>query len=164
VAYCEEDDLLLGNIPIASYVSKAQYINDASDEIDSYIGFVYKTPVTFTSPDDPASRPARLLLKRINAHLASGRLIMALDAGGQDDRLHAYGYSLVKEAVASLLGIADGTIVLEGAEPVTERPDSTDPKGIVVHNIDAESNVEAFYDRVANPFFVPGLYGESFLR
>lgn len=164
MAYCEEGDLLLGDIPIASYVSKTGYVNDAADEIDSYIGFIYRTPVTFTDPDDPATRPARLLLKRINAHLASGRLIMALDAGGQDDRLHAYGYSLVKEAVASLMGIADGSIVLEGAAPVVEAPDSVEPKGIVINNLDEESNVEAFYNRVASPTYIPGFFGESFIR
>ncbi len=150
----------MGDIPIAGYVSAEKFIQDAADEIDSQIGFVYVTPVVLEDIDK--TRPARLLLKRINAHLATGRLIMALDAGGQDDRLHAYGYSLIKEATAALAGIAKGEIELPGATPLN--PSSGDEvKGIIINNLDPESNVEAFYNRVAAPGYSFGL-GESYLR
>lgn len=158
MAYCEEADLLLGNIPIADYVSKSKYISDAADEIDSMIGSRYVTPVNLA--DTAENRPARLLLKRINAHLASGRLIMALDAGGQDDRLHAYGYSLVQQALAALAALVDGTADL-GAAPVIPDPNANSVTvPVVISNIDPESQVEAFYARVAGPFPVFG-YGEA---
>jgi hypothetical protein len=164
VAYCEDTDLLLGNIPLPAYLSATKYITDAADEIDSKIGFVYTTPVVL-SESDLELRPTRLLLKRINAHLATGRLIMAMDAGGEKDRLHAYGYSLVQEAVSALQGIVDGQIILEGAIPIAS--DAPRVTAVIIKNVDPESQVEAFYDRVANPsyqYFGAGGLGEGFVR
>lgn len=165
MAYCADTDLMLGNIPLPNYISATKYVSDAADEIDSRIGFVYQTPVDLDQ-NDPTTRPARLLLKRINAHLATGRLILALDAGGEDDRLHAYGYSLVQESIEALASIAEGKISLEGALPVED--DSPRVSTVIVNNIDEESNVEAFYDRVASPTYGYGPFygglGESLVR
>jgi len=154
--YSEVEDLLTGNIPMPDYVNKDKYVQDAADEIDSKIGFVYVTPVDISETSD-VPRPARLLLKRINNFLASGRLIMAVAAGGEDDRLHAYGWSLVQDATAALNSIASGEIYLKGADPVNVGEDAI-ITSIIVDNLDPESNVEAFYNRVMNPtyFYSPG--------
>lgn len=165
MAYCEPTDLLLGDIPLPAYVSAQDAVNDAADEIDSRIGFVYETPIDMTDPG-PVPRPARLLLKRINAHLATGRLILKLAASGEDDRLHAYGWQLIKDAMTSLDMIANGEIVIVGATPINA-DDEARTTAIIVENLDDESQVEAFYDRIANPnyaFFGFGQIAETMRR
>lgn len=162
--YCAVGDLLTGNIPLATYTDPTKYVQDAADEIDSKIGFVYETPIDIVDPT-PVPRPARLLLKRLNTFLATGRLLMAADAGGENDRLHAYGYSLVQEATVALDQIASGQIIIEGAVPINTG-DDTQVTTIIVNNLDSESNVEAFYNRVANPAYLYGYgtFGESLVR
>jgi hypothetical protein len=156
--YSEVGDLLNGNIPLPDYVDKQKFVQDAADEIDSKIGFIYVTPIDISDSSD-VPRPARLLLKRINNFLATGRLLMAVDAGGEDDRLHAYGWSLVQEATVALSQIASGEIYLKGADPVNVGEDAI-ITSIIVNNLDVESNVEAFYDRVMNPAYFFG-YSEA---
>lgn len=150
--YSLSTDLLNGNIPIPTYLDKEKYVQDAADEIDSKIGHLYNTPIDI-SEGSPVPRWTRLLLKRINNHLATGRLLMAADAGGEDDRLHAYGWSLVQEATEALKRIAAGEIRLDGA---AGPPNQSAPaiSSIILLNTDPESNVEAFYDRVLNPNYV----------
>ena len=164
MAYSEITDLLTGNVPTPAYLSPQKYVDDAADEIDSKIGFVYETPIDVTdSSSNPVSRPVRLLLKRINNFLASGRLLLAVDAGAETDRVHSYGLYLIQEAQMSLDLISSGKIDLEGAEVLpAEQATVTAP---LIHNVDEESNVESFYDRIANPNFVyfplyvPGIPG-----
>lgn len=119
--YCETADLLLGNVPVPATAGK--YVQDAADEMDSRLGLLYVTPIVLDE-SDPRTRPAALLLKRINSWLASGRLIMALDAGGEDDQLHKYAERLVSEALLALKMIVEREIVLPGAEPVNPVEDS----------------------------------------
>lgn len=163
-AYCVDTDLLLGAIPTPAGVSKTQFVQDAADEIDSYIGQLYLTPVNLEDPE--LSRPVKLLLKRLNVHLATGRLILAVTSNDEDDRLHAYGRNLIREALELLKAIAAGTFLLEGV-PAAEHltPKATT---VLIHNEDAESSVEAFYNRVANPgYFYSGIgfaESESFVR
>lgn len=164
MAYCATTDLINGDIPLPPYVDKEKVVQDAADEIDSNIGFIYKTPVDVTE-NGPTPRPVRLLLKRINSHLATGRLIMALDSSGQDDRLHAYGYSLVQNALAALAEIAAGKIVLADVPAADENADKR-VTAVIVNNKDEESAVDAFYDRIANPAYFYGGFGlgESLVR
>jgi len=149
VAYSAVSDLLTGNIPVSGPVDPDKYVSDAADEIDSKIGHIYETPIDVTE-GGPLSRPARLLLKRISNWLASGRLLMAAAAGSQKMELNAYANKLVSDATFALDQIASGDIILEGAprRDGSEEPSSTGPQ---IHNLDPESNVEAFYNRIANP-------------
>jgi len=150
VAYCLTSDLLTGDIPTPAYLDKQKFVDDAADEIDSKIGFVYATPIDVTdNPGNPVVRPVRILLKRLNVNLATGRLILAADASGEDDKLHAYGWSLIREANTTLNAIARGDVDLEGATLLDQNFDS--PHAPLIHNEDAESNVEAFYNRISNP-------------
>jgi len=158
VAYSAVEDLLTGNIPTPGYLSPQKYVDDAADEIDSKIGFLYKTPVVVTEENpvgtpNPVARPVRLLLKRLNNFLASGRLLMAASAGGEDDRVHAYGWSLVQDATLALQQIAEGKILLEGVEPADGNTDGVPVTAPLIYNEDPESNVSAFYDRIVNPDF-----------
>lgn len=152
-AYSGTGDLLTGNIPTPSYLDPEKYVTDAADEIDSKIGFLYKTPVVFPQEGEDGyveSRPVRLLLKRINNFLATGRLLLATSAAGEDDQLHAYGASLVKDALSALDEIAQGKITLDIERVESSIGQATTP---LINNVDPESHVEAFYDRIANPHF-----------
>lgn len=143
--YSTVADLLLGDMPVAISVNKQKFVNDAADEVDTVIGTRYTTPIDMTEAG-PVQRPARLFVKRVTNHLATGRMILALAAGGEDVNLHAYGWSLVNGALAALESIANGSYDLPGATPITT-PGSDTPRvtAPTVTNVDAESGVEAFY-------------------
>lgn len=164
MAYSSSNDLLNGNIPLPGYLDKEKFVTDAADEIDSKIGHLYETPVD-VSETSTVPRWTRLLLKRINNHLASGRLLMAADAGGEDDRVHAYALFLIQEATAALDQIASGEIKLTGV-PGPGGQSSEAITSIILNNLDEESNVEAFYDRILNPnyFFGGSSESESLVR
>lgn len=150
MAYSADTDLLTGSIPTPDYLSPAKFVSDAADEIDSKLGFIYETPIVLEEAD-PATRPARLLLKRINNFLATGRLLMAVASPEEDDRVHAYASRLINEANLSLGMIAKGEIDLAEVGAVKlPAADGPEMRPLVKYG-DAESNVEAFYDRVANP-------------
>lgn len=148
MTYSEVSDLLTGQIPLPGTIDASKFVLDATDEVDSFVGFIYETPID-VSDTSPVIRPVRLLLKRLANQIASGRLIMAAAAGSEQNRTHAYGRQLVAEAMKVLKDIQDGEIILVGAPLVTgtEAP-STAP---MIANEDAESNVSAFYDRVLAP-------------
>lgn len=155
VSYCETTDLLVGDIPLPKGLRPQQYVDSAANEIDMNIGFIYETPVNIAE-DSPVVRPARLLLRETCVKLASGRLILAMSTVAQRTELHAYGKRLVDEALAVLARIAAGEIILTGATPVPSDESDTNFTGPQIHNVDSESNVEAFYDRIANPRYVFG--------
>ena len=145
MAYCEAGDLLLGNVPIP--VTAGKYVTDAADEMDSHLGLTYVTPVVLDE-NIPAQRSGFLLLKRINTWLASGRLLMALDAAGEDDQLHQYAEYLVSNALLALGKITDGSISLPGAEPIN--PEVNRVTGPMATWGDDTSPVEAFDDTFGN--------------
>lgn len=151
-AYCVVGDLLVGKVPLPAYIDPQKYVDDAADEIDTHICQLYLTRVDVTDPTT-TSRVAKLFLKRINAHLASGRLLLSVAAPEEQRQLHAYAASLVAESLEALEGVESGEYLLEGALPadgLTEVPQSMP----MISNLDEESQVEAFYDRIANPDFV----------
>lgn len=160
--YSEVTDLLVGDIPLPKGLKPQKYVDDATAEIDSIIGFVYQTPIDL-SEDSTVARPVRLLIKRLANNLASGRLILAMSTGGQRMELHAYGASLVSEATLVLQQIAAGDLLLPGVPPVDATPgDPSDQfTGPQIANVDPESNVESFYDRIANPYYCFAPYGTA---
>lgn len=154
MAYCLIGDLLTGDIPLPVVISAQQYINSAADEIDAALGQIYVTPIVL-DVTSPAVRPSVLVLKGVNAKLASGRIIMAADAGGQDTVLHAYGLSLIREAQATLVELRASAETLPGATPVTTITAGQNiGKGPLIVNQDPVSSVDAFYAFV-NPNLNP---------
>jgi phage gp36-like protein len=149
VPYSTIDDLLLGDLPLGSKIDPIRFVQDAADEIDSVLGFRYVTPIDVSDSAD-TKRYVKLLLKRINNHLASGRLILAADIGGEDSVLHAYGVSLIQEATAALCQIVNGTVSLEGAAENEVGGASTGP---TIINEDERSGVAAFYGFVSRPWW-----------
>lgn len=146
--YSAASDLLLGDIPLSAALDRTKFVVDAADEIDSYIGSRYVTPID-TSANTQVVRHSVLLLKRLNNFLATGRLILAIDAGGEDTALHAYGARLVNESLRALREIADGSVDIEGA--VLHDPSYVGDPGPAIVNYDKTSAVDAFYSRVMVP-------------
>lgn len=151
MAYCEVVDLMIGDLPTSAALDPQKYVNDAADEIDSKIGFVYTTPIPI-DVDATTPRPVVLLLKRLNSHLATGRMILAATIIAEDQQLNAYGRNLVMDCELTISQIAMGQLLLDGvlASGLSALPTAHVP---MILNKDTESAVDAFYDRVVNPSF-----------
>lgn len=152
--YSEVEDMLLGQTALPKGLDPQKYVDDAADEIDSAIGFTYVTPVDM-SDTSPVIRPVRLLLKRLNNHLATGRFITAISSNSQRTDLQPYGASLIREVLLVLQQIQNGDLTLTGAPLLPPPAGQTDlpQTGPLIANVDSESQVEAFYDRIANPYY-----------
>lgn len=144
MAYCVVGDLLTGDIPLPVVVSPQQYIASTAEEIDAALGHLYITPIVL-DVTNPAVRPSALTLKNVNAKLASGRIIMAADAGGQDTTLHAYGLSLVREALTTLTELRASADTLPGAVVIESAMATRVSRGPILINPDATSRVDDFY-------------------
>jgi hypothetical protein len=143
VAYAASDSALLGGIPASDTATMQKYFDDAADEMDATLGFLYETPITKTHEGGSLPRPVVLILARINRFLASGRYIMAVASAGEDGQVNAYGYSLVKEAQTALNSIAQGEVELDAVRLPNPGSSRRTPR---VANAEDESNVDAFYD------------------
>jgi len=146
--YCGLEDLLKGDLELPRYMGDgSQLVNMAAEDMDSHVGHIYVTPIEVAAT--PANRPTILMLKRINRCLASGRMLLDIAAAAENTDLHAYGRSLVKEAMDLLEKIAAGEIVLQGAERIEEvlDPDGEHFTGPKINNEDNYSLVQSFYDR-----------------
>lgn len=141
--YAEPDSALLGGIPVHNPDVLNSFFVDAAEEIDSSIGTVYEIPVTKAADGSALSPVTTLILKRINRYLASGRYILSVASAGEDDGLHAYGLSLVREAQASIAAIATGTLDFDAKRVATTTSDNRKTPAIL--NAEARSNVDAFY-------------------
>jgi phage gp36-like protein len=138
--YSTVDDLLLGDLQTSRTLDKEQFVNDAADEIDSTIGSRYKVPIA--TANGTVAAHSLLLLKRLNNHIATGRLILAVAAPNEQATLHAYGKDLLKNALEVLCKIRDGEVIIEGAEASDSL--STGVLGPVGINADAYSAVDTF--------------------
>lgn len=149
--YASQTDLMLGDILVAPSINLDAVITDASHEIDARVGEVYVVPLTGLSTHHQA------LIKLICARLATGRLILAVAAGGEDRALQAYGKSLVDMAYADIERIVCRHIVLSGVAESGPAMSSNLP-GII--NADAASAVTGFENFVmrgdATAWWEPG--------
>lgn len=153
--YSEVGDLLLGDIPVPSDAGK--WVQDATDEIDSKLGLRYVTPI-IVDETVPGNRTTTLLLKRINNWLASGRLVCSKAASTSQQEVHAYGTSLIVQAIAALDQLVSGDIVLPGAAFVDT--DDVGKSGPIISNVDSASLVESFYTFVTTPEILPDPFTE----
>jgi len=95
MAWAQESNMLLGDLE-TGHLDKTQYLEFAEDEINSFLGVMYVLPLPTLSAHNA------LTLKVTQARLASGRLILAMAQGGEDQELHAYGRHLVELAMNDL--------------------------------------------------------------
>lgn len=135
MAYSTVDDLIVGDMMISARVDKNKFVNDAAEEIDSKLGFLYVLPLA------PLALHESTLLKQINNKLASGRLILTLDIAGEETVLHAYGLRLITEAMNDLMLLANGTINLSSTMTTTSALRDNVPG---IYNHDEESAVDIF--------------------
>lgn len=148
VAYCGVTDLITGTeVPLPSDELPQKFINDAADEIDSKLGLRYVTPIVVV--DSPTNRVTILTLKRLNAWLASGRLLLSITSASEMVQLHAYGAEMIKQATAALDHLVSGDNPLPGASTINT--DDQGRSGPILSNLDAQSNVESFYTMVQAP-------------
>lgn len=160
MSYVQESDLLLGELTnvLPSTISVSKYIEMTAEEIDSKLGVIYVVPLDI----DALPNGQGNLLKSIHRKLASGRIILAATIGHDATTIHAYGMQLVKEGQMELMAIANGDVVLLGAErvggdgnPITDVLDASiaDPLARVPSstNRDDISGVEMFELNFMNP-------------
>jgi len=173
VTYSSKDDLLIGDLPCSTEL-KDKHVDDASNEIDSKLGFLYTVPFTASA----VSIPGWILIKRIANNLASGRLLLEVNQSREPGsmgyqngpvKVVSYGQSLIDEAEATLTMILKGDIDLH--PPVENNGDDGGLgflHGARVANTDSYSQVEAFYGWAAQrqPYqpgfgwpFLPGQFG-----
>ena len=147
MSYCETTDLLItADLPLPVGVNRQSYVDMASEEIDMMISRYYSTPVVFgTTEDQEKYKATLLLLKHINIKLATGRLILAVDASGENSQVHAYGQSLVAQALALIDAIVERDVILEGAAGNSNEPSEIATARAVVYQLDDTSGVEDFY-------------------
>jgi hypothetical protein len=88
------------------------------------------------------------MLKKINQLLVSGRLVMDMAAGSENDNLHAYGYSMWKEAWTLLQDIVSGKYQLDSMTGKLPTDISNENTAVSITNEDGYSLVEAFYSGV----------------
>lgn len=148
MAYAEKEDLRLGNIPLPAAPIAQRAVDQAAEEIDAALGFKYITPIIVPA-GVPTKQAVDSLLKQVNTFLASGRLILELTAGTEDNSLHSYAKYLVDQATKVLCQIKDGEIVLDGVSPAN--PDAIIASGPLHINQDSVSGVDRFYDDLSNP-------------
>lgn len=134
-------DLLLGDLTLSASLDKARFVQDATDEIDACIGFIYELPLSPTP-----SGHIQLTLKRCANLIASGRLVLAVGAGGEDGSLHAYGESLLREGRMILESIESGQIDLS----CTKKPVHSEGNAPTILNAETSSGVDAFYAYVSS--------------
>lgn len=146
MAYSDVTDLLLGDLVINPTVDKQKFVDQAAEEIDSKLGWLYKLPLEAISPATLLPGYQLLLLKGINNKLATGWLILTLDIAGEGTTLHAYGWALVREARSELMSLANGEVLLSATRIQSDLNISDKIPGI--HNEDSESLLLGFENTV----------------
>jgi hypothetical protein len=149
VPYSAVTDLLLDDTNITSVIDKTQYVQDATDEIDSQIGFLYATPVDVGT----VARPVKLLLKRINNWLATGHILATIYQVDEDGHMNQLAKWYLDQAYSVLKQIVEGQILLpiDPANPGEDEPFN----GPHQFNEDSQSQVSAFYGNFTKPFGTP---------
>lgn len=165
--YCTDTDLLLAADVMASPAEKTRFIRLASEAMDAKLGYIYEVPVaTDTLPPHQA-----LLLKTINAKIATGRLLMASAQGTQNSEVNAYAAYLVREGEMDLAAIANGQVDLNAPRVddagvgvgVVEDPTVSDMNARTpgAFNPDSMSAVTAFEKNFMSPTVDPIFYTPS---
>lgn len=153
--YCAEDDLLIPAGMASPTGEKARFVTQASEEMDSKLGYRYVVPIDLSETADPVlPLHQRLLLKDIAIKLASGRYIMSMTVHAPNEAMSAYALYLVREGEMNLMSIANGQIDLKAKEigqdgsdvGAIDPPEKADPFARIpgVWNPDAVSAVTIF--------------------
>lgn len=158
--YSDPEDVLVGtDFALPSDDTVERFVKDAAKEIDSRLGFRYKTPLKFTrvvngsltyvDPDDPGTyTPSYLLISRLSNFIASGRYILAATSPEENLAIHQYGNKLLRDAEAILSQITSNRADLEIEELPTDTNET--PFGLMVKNRERRSFIQSFEDQPTN--------------
>lgn len=124
--YASEDDVkqIIGRLPIASGISVQDFLDDAWGEMHSYMIGLYTIPVTIVDGTTAgASGITAQILKTIQKEMAGGKLLLSLDTTAESEGIHAYGETLINNAVSKLQDIQTQVLLLPGATLDTDVSD-----------------------------------------
>lgn len=139
--YCSADDVTLGSMELPRGVDVDKVIEQQAEHMDSVLGRIFQLPFTL-SVTDPDQRPYALLLKKVNAYLAIGDIIIKAGGPRQDTEVLAYGMYYVKQANAILNAIENGKLEIPFLERINGVEDGQAP---AIFNRDSFSRIEEFY-------------------
>lgn len=148
-AYCEAGDLVVGN-SLRRTGDDEKFIEIGRQEVDEALGQIYVLPLT---PAPAANTVYALMLKRANAMIASGRMILSNATGGEDSSVHAYGMYCLSEGQAILQRIVSGQIDLVGIQRIEVGGSTANAPSIV--QVDLLSPVDQFYGWMADQPYAP---------
>lgn len=155
--YCSPSDLLIAGTRLPSPLTVEGAIASASDQMDSYIGARYVTPV-LVDLLDPTKRQDSLVLQQICSNLTSGQIITSMAAGGSQNTTHAYGMYLLRFAFAQLANIQNGRTKLTTAELLPVEPEDLTVRGPRIIQGTRVSLMDAFYESFQPGGPAPGNY------
>jgi phage gp36-like protein len=148
IAYCSVSDLLVKDVLQGRPGLLQDWVNRAAEEMDSLLGFRYVVPLRH-KPNLPGFHyHEQLIIKQINAKLASGRYLMAQHQNDERDRLHAYGRALVNEALKEIEAIASGKVDLASAVLFADAFDDDTRRLPQANNYDEESLLHGWENTV----------------
>ena len=144
--YGDITDLDVGDISVLDD-TKTRHVNNAADEIDSRLGFMYQTPFTVSNTSDAGWK----LIQRLARFVASGRLLMEIAQASENQMVQAYAKRLLDDAEAAFALILEGKVNLSPATPSDPGSSVDNQNAVTVTNLDPYSQVEAFYGWAALP-------------
>lgn len=161
--YCSPDDINVGNLMLPEGESRQPFIEEASDEMDGKLGWLYVTPIDL----DSLKHYERMMLKTICRKIAGGRMITTMAMPDESGTLNALGARLLKEGLDELHMLASGDVPLSAARADLEGDGGPDAGGHgatgartpSIFNTDSESLVGQFEKAVygsRRSYVVPG--------
>ena len=135
--YCGVGDLhITEGIELHPGLDLSAIILQVAEEMDSHLGFIYVVPFVDLAPHEV------LLLKQINAKLATARVLLSTYGEAGEDGLHGYGMMLLREGQDKLMKLSNGLIDLHAERNTDNVLDRH--RGPVATNTDEESGVDIF--------------------
>src|SRR5687767_1125866 len=144
--YAATTDLMIGTLvigrPEEENAVKDQFINIAADEIDAELALEFVLPLVAAPPLTAIPAHTTLMLKRANAFIASGRLLMDRGAAGSDAGIDSYAEYLLREGRDLLMALLNsrsdlGLVKIEAQVTAGNTPS--------IQHGDSTSGVDAFY-------------------
>lgn len=153
--YCEGPAVRthLGQLALAPGVSIDSAIEAAAMEMDGLLGDRYNVPI-IVSPNIAEQKTTAYWLQSVNAMLCAGRLLLSAASDDSHEETNSYGRYLVTTALAQIKLVTDGKRNLPGAVETPEEASSN--AGPIIHNGDAYSQVDLYYDNFVPDGFAAG--------
>lgn len=143
MAYCTPADVTLGSMDLPRGVSVQTVIDTQAEFIDAVLGRIYRLPIVLDA-GNPAHKPYKFLLKKLNAYMATGTILLNAGGAQQVTDVNAYALWYLNHAEIMLKKIEDREVDFPGQEPANPGTDDADAPMVVAK--DSFSRVDAFYE------------------